>query len=126
MPRENSQECKAPEIDQKIDDFIRKNPKQFQYYNRLAKEHLARLAILKDIQELERSKRTRGVILRKLDSDPEKKKSVETLVRKLPEDVKRNALANIASRTFRRRARRSQPLRARIVPGVEEDHPERG
>ncbi len=109
-PQESSQELKAnPEIDQKVDAFIRKNPKRFDHHNSLPKERLVRAAILKDIQAQERSERTRSAILRKLDSDPEMKQSVETRVRNLPEDQKRDAMANIASRTFRKKARRARP-----------------
>ena len=80
------------------------------------------MAILKDIQAQERGERTRSTILRKLDSDPEMKKSVETLVRDIPEDQKRAAMANIASRTFRMRARRARQKPAEgggnsITPG---------
>src|SRR5438067_11464574 len=97
-----AQELKVnPEIDKKIDQFIKNNPKQFDYYNGLPKERLVRVAILKDVQAQERNERTRSAILRKLDADPEMKKSVETLVRNLPEEKKRTAMANIASRSFR-------------------------
>ena len=122
-PEENSQEFKNnPEIDQKIDAFIRKNQKQFDYYKSLPKERLVRVLILKDIQARERGERARSTILRKLDSDPEMKKSVETLVRDLPEDRKRAAMANIASRTLRMKARRARQTPAEgggsITPGL--------
>ena len=98
-----------PEIDKKIDEFIKNNPKQFEYYNSLPKQRLVRVAILKDIQARDRTERTRSAILRKLDADPEMKQSVETLVRNLPEETKRKAMANIASRSFRMQARLAKP-----------------
>lgn len=111
-----------PEIDKKIDAFIQENPKQFDYYNALPKERLVRVAILKDIQAQERTERTRSAILRKLDSDPEMKKSVETLVKNLPDDKKRTAMANIASRTFRMQGRSAKQKPggggASITPGA--------
>jgi hypothetical protein len=106
---DDTQELKVnPEIDKKIDEFIKNNPAQFDYYSSLPRERLVRVAILKDIQGRERSERTKNAILRKLEADPEMKKSVETLVRNLPEDRKRTAMANIASRTFRMQARSAQ------------------
>ena len=98
-----------PEIDKKIDEFIKNNPKQFEYYNSLPKQRLIRVAILKDIQARDRTERTRSAILRKLDADPEMKQSVETLVCNLPEETKRKAMANIASRSFRMQARLAKP-----------------
>jgi hypothetical protein len=105
--QENSQAFNtSPEIDQKIDEFIRKYPKQFDYYDSLPKEYLVRAAILKEIRAQRRSERTRSAILLKVNSDPEMKKSIETLVQKLPEEIKRTAMASVASRTSRKRARR--------------------
>lgn len=108
-----------PEIDQKIDEFIQNNPKQFEYYNTLPKDRLVRVVILKDIQAQERTERTKSAILRKLDSDPEMKKSVEALVKNLPEEKKRSAMVSIAARTFRMQSQSAQQKTggSSITPG---------
>jgi hypothetical protein len=81
LPAKNTELKINPENDKKIDEFIKSNPKQFEYYNSLPKQRLVRVAILKDIQARDRTERTRSAILRKLDADPEMKESVQNLLR---------------------------------------------
>lgn len=83
QPRESQKFATSPENEKRIDDFIRNNPKRFDYYNSLPKERLVRAAMLKDLEAQERAKRTRSAILRKLDADPEIEKSLKVNARHL-------------------------------------------
>ena len=101
-PPEPTQELtRNPETERRIDEFIKNNPRQFAYYNSLTKERLVRAAILKDIEARDRAERTRSAILRKLNSDPEMKESVEAFVHNLPEEEKRAVRENTVSRAVR-------------------------
>ena len=90
-----------PEINGKIDDYIKANPKRWEYIQAMSPERMARTIVLQDVQKQERTERIRSGVLKKLDESPELKKAYQTLVKNLPEDQQEKMMANIAMRTQR-------------------------
>src|ERR1700761_155873 len=90
-----------PEINAKIDDYIKANPKRWEYIKAMSPERMARTIVLQDVQKLERTERIRSSVLKKLDENPELKKAYQTLVKNLPEDQQDKMMANLAMRTQR-------------------------
>src|SRR5271169_3497422 len=94
-----------PEINGKIDDYIKANPKRWEYIHAMSPERMARTIVLQDEQKQERTERIRESVLKKLDENPELKQAYQTLVKHLPEDQQEKMMANIAMRTQRTVAR---------------------
>src|SRR5258708_38291545 len=90
-----------PEINGKIDDYIKANPKRWEYIQAMSSERMARTIVLQDVKKLERTQRIRSSVLKKLDENPELKKAYQTLVKNLPEDQQEKMMANLATRTQR-------------------------
>ena len=90
-----------PEINAKIDAYIKANPKRWDYIQSLSQERMARTIVLQDVQKQERTERIRAGVLRKLDENPELKNAYQTLVKNLPEDQQEKMMANLAMRTQR-------------------------
>ena len=65
-----------PEINAKIDAYIKANPKRWDYIQSLSQERMARTIVLQDVQKQERTERIRAGVLRKLDENPELKKRI--------------------------------------------------
>ena len=93
--RENAQ------VNAKIDDYIKNNPKHWTYIQSLPPERMARALVLNEVQKLERTQKMREGIVRKLEQDPELKQAYQNLVKNLPEDQREQAMINIAARTMR-------------------------
>ena len=89
------------EVNAKIDDYIKANPKRWEYIQAMSPERMARTIVLQDVQKQERTERMRSGVLKKLDENPELKKAYQTLVKDLPEDQREKMMANIALRTQR-------------------------
>ncbi|TLD71320.1 hypothetical protein FEM03_07255 [Phragmitibacter flavus] len=89
------------QINQKIDDYIQKNPKHWQYIQAMPRQRMERAMVLHEVQKNERQQKLENGILRKLERDPELKKTYENLVKDLPEDQREKAMVSIASRTMR-------------------------
>lgn len=90
-----------PEINAKIDEYIKQNPKHWAYIQSMPAERMARALVLNEVQRRDRTQNMRKGILRKLEQDPELKQAYQTLVKNLPEDQREQAMVNIAARTMR-------------------------
>lgn len=90
-----------PQINAKIDDYIKNNPKYMDYLQAMPRERMERAMILHEVQKEERQQKIETGILKKLENDPELKKTYEALVKDLPADQREKAMISIASRTMR-------------------------
>jgi hypothetical protein len=90
-----------PQINAKIDEHIKNNPKYWEYLQAMPRERMERAMVLHEVQKDERQQKLEAGILKKLEGDPELKKTYENLVKDLPEDQRQKAMVSIASRTMR-------------------------
>ena len=96
-----------PQVDAKIDAYIKENPKYWAYVQAMPRERLERTVVLNEVRELDRQQRIRDGVMKKIEANPGLKRAYETLVKDLPDDQKDNVIAQLA-RTTRRAVARSQ------------------
>ncbi len=96
-----------PEVDAKIDTYIKENPKYWSYVQAMPRERLERSAVLNEVRELDRQQRMREGLMKRINGNPALKNAYETLVKDLPEDQKEGVIAQIG-RTARRAVARVQ------------------
>ena len=106
-----------PQVDAKIDTYIKENPKYWAYVQAMPRERLERTVVLNEVRELDRQQRIRDGVMKKIDANPALKRAYETLVKDLPEDQKDNVMAQLA-RTTRRAVARSQGQQQQKPEGV--------
>lgn len=96
-----------PEVDAKIDAYIRDNPKYWAYVQAMPRERLERTVVLNEVRELDRQQRMREGLMKRIDANPALKNAYDTLVKDLPEEQREGVIAQIA-RSTRRAVARSQ------------------
>ena len=96
-----------PEVDAKIDAYIKDNPKYWAYVQAMPRERLERTVVLNEVRELDRQQRMREGLMKRISTNPSLKNAYDTLVKDLPEDQKESVIAQIA-RSTRRAVARSQ------------------
>src|SRR5438309_7691580 len=96
-----------PQVDAKIDAYIKENPKYWNYVQAMPRERLERTVVLNEVRELDRQQRMREGLMKRIDSNPALKNAYETLVKDLPDDQKEGVIAQIA-RSARRAVARTQ------------------
>ena len=96
-----------PEVDAKIDAYIKENPKYWTYVQAMPRERLERSVVLNEVRELDRQQRIREGVLKQINRNPELKRAYDLLVKDLPEDQKETVIAQIG-RTTRRAVARVQ------------------
>src|SRR5882762_1873886 len=97
-----------PEVDMKIDTYIKENPKYWAYVQAMPRERLERTVVLNEVREVDRQQRMREGILKQINRNPELKRAYELLVKDLPEDQREGLIAQLARQTRRAVARLQQ------------------
>lgn len=96
-----------PEVDTKIDAYIKENPKYWAYIQGMPRERLERTLVLNEVRELDRQQRMKEGILKQINKSPALKAAYETLVKDLPEEQREGVIAQLA-RQAKRAVARSQ------------------
>src|SRR5438132_13359348 len=96
-----------PQVDAKIDSYIKENPKYWAYVQAMPRERLERTVVLNEVREVDRQQRIREGVLKQINRNPETKRAYELLVKDLPEDQREGLIAQLG-RTARRAVARSQ------------------
>lgn len=99
-----------PEVDAKIDAYIKDNPKYWAYVQAMPRERLERTVVLNEVRELDRQQRMREGVMKQVNRNPELKRAYDLLVKDLPEDQREGVIAQIA-RSARRVVARTQGQR---------------
>ena len=98
-----------PEIDAKIDRFIKENPDLHAYYNGLSKEQLIRKLILGKMQRSENTQRRNQEIVAWVDEHPEIKAKVEERIKNVPAENRQRAFVNAAKTEAMKEGMRTAP-----------------
>ena len=96
-----------PEVDTKIDAYIKENAKYWAYIQGMPRERLERTLVLNEVRELDRQQRMKEGILKQINKSPALKAAYETLVKDLPEEQREGVIAQLA-RQAKRAVARSQ------------------
>ncbi len=94
-----------PEVDAKIDAYIKENPKYWAYVQAMPRERLERSVVLNEVRALDRQQRLRDGVLKQINGNPELKRAYDLLVKDLPEEQREGAIAQIARQAKRAVAR---------------------
>ena len=85
-----------PEIDAKLDTFIRENPKLIEYYQGLSKDELVRKLMLGKMQRSEYTNTRNAEIKSWVEEHPEIKAKIEERIRNVPAANRERAFVNAA------------------------------
>lgn len=108
-----------PDVDAKIDAYIKDNPKYWAYIQGMPRERMERTLVLNEVRELERQQRMKEGVLNKINQSPALKSAYETLVKDLPEEQREGVITQLARQTSRAVARsQNQQTPARHAIGV--------
>jgi hypothetical protein len=106
-----------PEVEAKIDAYIKENPKYWSYLQSMPRERLERTVVLSEVRQVERQQRMREGMLKKINDNPELKQAYETLVKNVPDDQREEVISQIARQAQRAvsRSQTQQPAKREAV-----------
>ena len=94
-----------PEVEGKIDAYIKENPKYWNYLQAMPRERLERTVVLNEVRQLDRQQRMRENVMTRINADPKLKQAYETLVKDVPEGQREEVMTQLARQTQRTVAR---------------------
>ena len=62
-----------PEVEAKIDDYIKENPKYWNYLQAMPRDRLERTVVLNEVRQIDRQQRMREGIMKRINDDPKLK-----------------------------------------------------
>ncbi|HXI72227.1 MAG TPA: hypothetical protein VNN22_17875 [Verrucomicrobiae bacterium] len=90
-----------PEVEAKIDAYIKDNPKHWAYLQGMPRDRLERTVVLNEVRQLDRQQRMREGIMNRINTNPELKQAYEVLVKNVPEEQREEVMSQIARQTQR-------------------------
>ena len=98
-----------PEVEAKIDAYIKENPKHWAYLQQMPRDRLERTVVLNEVRQLDRIQRIRDGLMKEINRNPELKQAYETLLKNVPENMRDLVMTQMASQA-KRAVARSQRL----------------
>jgi hypothetical protein len=90
-----------PEVEAKIDAYIKDNPKHWSYLQGMPRDRLERTVVLNEVRQLDRQQRMREGVMNRINTNPELKQAYEVLVKNVPEEQREEVMSQIARQTQR-------------------------
>jgi hypothetical protein len=90
-----------PEVEAKIDAYIKENPKHWAYLQGMPRERLERTVVLNEVRQLDRQQRMRDSVMGRINANPKLKQAYETLVKDVPEAQREEVMTQMARQTQR-------------------------
>jgi hypothetical protein len=94
-----------PEVETKIDNWIKQNPKSWDYISAMPLDRLRRTLVLNEVRQIDRQQRVREFSMNRINANPELKRAYETLVKDVPEDQREEVMSQMARQKQRAVAR---------------------
>jgi hypothetical protein len=94
-----------PEVEAKIDSYIKENPKYWNYLQAMPRDRLERTVVLNEVRQIDRQQRMREGIMKRINDDPKLKSAYEILVKDVPEDQREEVMTQMARQKQRMVAR---------------------
>jgi hypothetical protein len=94
-----------PEVEARIDAYIKENPRHWAYLQAMPRGRLERTVVLNEVRQVERQQRMREGIMKRINADPNLKQAYEILVKDVPEDQREEVMAQMARQKQRTVAR---------------------
>ena len=94
-----------PEVETKIDNWIKQNPKSWDYISAMPLDRLRRTLVLNEVRQIDRQQRVREFTMNRINANPELKRAYETLVKDVPEDQREEVMSQMARQKQRAVAR---------------------
>ena len=102
-----------PEVEAKIDAYIKDNPKHWTYVQGMPRDRLERTVVLNEVRQLDRIQRIRDGLMKEINNNPELKQAYETLLKNVPENMRDLVMTQMASQAKRAVARSQRQSQGR-------------
>jgi hypothetical protein len=90
-----------PETETKIDDWIKRNPKGWDYIKTMPRDRLERTVVLNDVRKMEARQRIETGVMQEINNDPVRKQAYDTLTKDMPEERREEVILGMEREKWR-------------------------
>ena len=90
---------KNPEVDAKIDHYIKSNPRFMSYLQSMPRERLERMIAWNEVRRVEQRERIDGRLRQEIEKNPQLKEAFDLILRKVPVERREDAMVEIMRAT---------------------------
>ena len=102
-----------PETETKIDDWIKQNPKGWDYIKTMPRDRLERTVVLNDVRKMEARQRIETGVMQEINNDPVRKQAYDTLTKDMPEERREEVILGMEREKWRAKQKTQTPTQAR-------------
>lgn len=95
-----------PEVEGKIDNWIKQNPKGWDYIIAMPLDRLRRTVVLNEVRQLDRRQRVENGVMQEINNDPTRKQAYDILTKDMPEEQREEIILKMEREKWR--AKQSQ------------------
>ncbi|HEY5042037.1 MAG TPA: hypothetical protein VIK53_08540 [Verrucomicrobiae bacterium] len=90
-----------PETEAKIDNWIKQNPKGWDYIKTMPRDRLERTVVLNDVRKMEARQRTETGVMQQINNDPVRKQAYDILTKDMPEERREEVILGMEREKWR-------------------------
>ena len=94
-PNETRYQRTNPEAEGKINDWIKNNPKNWDYIKAMPRDRLERTVVLNEVRHVERRQYVDTGVLQNIKNNPDLKAAYDVLLKDVPEDKRDEAIVGM-------------------------------
>ncbi len=91
-PNEPQNYSVNPEMDAKIDNWIKQNPKGWDYIKAMPRDRLERTVVLNDVRKIEARQRFETGLMQEINNDPVRRQAYDVLTKDMPEEKREEVI----------------------------------
>jgi len=108
-PNENRYQRTNAEAEGKINDWIKNNPKNWDYIKAMPRDRLERTVVLNEVRHVERRQYVDTGVLQNIKNNPDLKAAYDVLLKDVPEDKRDEVILNMEREKWLNKKTQSQP-----------------
>jgi len=112
-PQEQTNYRINPEVEGKIDSYIKENPKYWNYLQAMPRDRLERTVVLNDVRKIEARQRIETGVMQEINNDPVRKQAYDTLTKDMPEERREEVILGMERGKWRAKQKNQQQTQTR-------------
>ena len=108
-PNETRYRRTNPETEGKINDWIKANPKNWEYIQAMPRDRLERTVVLNEVRQLDRRQYVDTGVLQNIKNNPDLKAAYDVLLKDVPEEKRDEVILNMEREKWLNKKNQSQP-----------------
>jgi hypothetical protein len=90
-----------PEVEAKIDDWIKQNSKSWKYIQAMPRDRLERTVVLNEIRQLDRRQRMETGLMQAINNDPTRKQAYDILTQDMSQEQREDFILKVEREKWR-------------------------